>query len=397
VTSSLRYWLWLDETKALCVAGCMVTLSSCTSESPSLSDGGSRKPESSVTHGDGGERRPANGGSGTPGEDAARSVGAGGANANGREGGPKEGGTAPTERHFDVPRGASAGCGKGPPAGDGSDSFVRHDLDVTGVDPAFVAAHPPQASLKPYDWTHRNYFLKLPAHYDENRAYPVSMGAPGCGGDKFSGNNGGLRALPNGQADAIEIGLSYVFDGGACFADDYVNTPELPYFDALLREVESRYCVDRSRVFVDGFSSGAWETYLFGCARAGVVRGIGTAEGGLRLTRPACTNVPVAAFLIAGLQDQENPIGPLATPKNDSYGSAPARDDILKRNGCTGTAQVPWDPAFPKCLRYTDCPAEYPVVWCAIDDGHGPGNPPGGPNYSGQGFWKFWSLLPDAP
>src|SRR6185369_13711123 len=101
---------------------------------------------------------------------------------------------------------------------------------------------------------------------------------------------------------------------------------------------------------------GAWESYLLGCARAGVVRGIGTAEGGLRLTRPPCTDSPVAAMLVAGLQDTENPIGPLDMPKNDSYGSAPARDDILARNGCVGTATTPWDPQFPACVQYTGCP-----------------------------------------
>ncbi len=150
----------------------------------------------------------------------------------------------------------------------------------------------PQPSLAPYTWTHRNYFVRLPANYDPSKAYPVSMGGGGCGGDALSGNNGGLTALPNGQDEAIQIGLSYVYSGGACFEDDYVNTPDLPYFDAVLKEVESHYCVDTGKIFVDGFSSGAWETFMLGCARAGVIRGIGTAAGGLRVVRPRVLEVP---------------------------------------------------------------------------------------------------------
>jgi polyhydroxybutyrate depolymerase len=289
-----------------------------------------------------------------------------------------------------TPMGRSEGCGKNAPNGDAADHFALHQVKVTGVDPAFITAHPANGGSS---WTDRSYYVRLPADYDPSKAYPLSIGGGGCGNtDGTSGNGGGLSALPQGQKLAIQVGLNYVYpqNAGACFADDYVNTPDLPYFDAVLAQLEAEYCVERGQVFVAGFSSGAWETYLLGCARAGVVRGIGTAAGGLRMTRPPCTQFPVAAILVAGLNDTENPIGPLAPPgKNDSLGSAPARDDILARNGCTGTDTEPWDPAYPACAKYTGCPAAYPVVWCAIDDGHGTGG-----DISSKGFWKFWSSLP---
>jgi poly(3-hydroxybutyrate) depolymerase len=236
-----------------------------------------------------------------------------------------DGGARPPDAGTRNKRGKSEGCGKPASGGDSSASYVKHDVAVTGVDPAFIAAHPPSSGGS---WTARTFFLRLPVGYDPAKPYPLTIGGGGCGNtDGTSGNSGGLATLPGGQKEAIQIGLNYVYPqgAGACFADDYVNTPDLPYFDAVLAKVETDYCVDRDRVFVDGFSSGAWETYLLGCARAGVVRGIGTAAGGLRKTRPPCTDSPVAAILVAGLEDMENPIGPLAPPgKNDSLGSAPA-------------------------------------------------------------------------
>jgi len=287
------------------------------------------------------------------------------------------------------PSGHSAGCGKQHPAQDSADDFTKHDVAVTGVDPAFIQAHPANAG----SWTDRTYYVRLPADYDASKAYPLTIGGGGCGNtDGTSGSGGGLSALPNGQKLAIQVGLNYVYpeNAGACFADDYVNTPDLPYFDAVLADLEANYCVERGQVFVDGFSSGAWETYLLGCARAGTVRGSGTAAGGLRMTRPACSEFPVAAILVAGRDDMENPIGPLEPPgKNDSLGSAPARDDILSRNGCVGTDTQPWDAAYPKCVKYSGCPVAYPVVWCAINAGHGDGG-----DISRNGFWKFWSSLP---
>jgi polyhydroxybutyrate depolymerase len=287
------------------------------------------------------------------------------------------------------PKGKSAGCGKTRPSADGATNFVKHDITVTGVDPAFIDAHPANGG----SWTDRTYFVRLPDGYDPSKPYPVTFGGGGCGAtDGASGKNGGLSTLPQGQKDAIQIGLNYVYpkNAGACFADDFVNTPDLPYFDAVLAEVEANYCVNRDEIFAAGFSSGAWETFLFSCARAGVVRGIGTAAGGLRKTRPACTDQRVAAMMVVGLQDTENPIGPLEPPgKNDSLGSAPMRDDLLARNGCDGTETEPWDPQYPACVKYKGCPAAYPVVWCPIDATHGDGG-----DYSSKGFWKFWSSLP---
>lgn len=302
----------------------------------------------------------------------------------------------PATGHYDTPHGNSAGCGMGAPAGDSPTKFVMHTVEVTGVDPAFITANPPSTEA-PWTWTHRNYFVRLPANYDPSKPYPISIGGGGCGGNGESGNGGGLSAFNQGETEVIQVGLSYVWpkNAGACFADDYANTPDAPYFDAVLADLEAHYCVDKGRVFVDGYSSGAWETYMLGCARAGVVRAIGTAAGGLRITRPECTKVPIAAMMLNGLQDDENPIGPLTTPKNDSYGSAPARDDILMRNGCTGSASADWDPDYPGCVKYTGCPPEFPVVWCAYADGHGNGNPKGATHsYSGEGFWKFWQSLP---
>jgi polyhydroxybutyrate depolymerase len=288
------------------------------------------------------------------------------------------------------PTRASAGCGKPRPNQDSSTEFIRHDVSVTGVDPAFITDHPASGG----SWTDRSYYVRLPDGYDASKPYPLSIGGGGCGNtDGTSGSGGGLAALPSGQNVAIQVGLNYMYpqNAGACFADDYINTPDLPYFDAVLAALETDYCVDSGKVFVDGFSSGAWEAYLLGCARAGVVRGIGTAEGGLRMTRPPCTQSKVAAILVAGLSDTENPIGPLDPPgKNDSLGSAPARDDILMRNGCVGRDTEAWDASYPGCVKYTGCPDAYPVVWCAIDAGHGDGG-----DISRTGFWKFWSSLPE--
>jgi hypothetical protein len=295
----------------------------------------------------------------------------------------------------------SAGCNMAPPAGDSPNTWVKHDVNVTGVDPAFVTAYPPNAGLT-YSWTKRNYFARIPTGYSINKAYPVVIGGTGCGGGENVGSEGGYSVLGvgPGETQAIQISLSYIPSTavGACagFADDFTNSPEPAYIHATIADLETKYCVDKSKIFLSGYSSGAWEATLSGCTNSDELRGYGVQiGGGLRLKRPACKANPIAAIYVVGLQDTANPIGPLTTVNDDSHGSAPSRDDILMRNGCTGTATAMWDAAYPLCLTYTGCPAKYPVVWCPINSGHNPDKADATVNlYRYDAIWKFYSTLP---
>jgi len=304
-----------------------------------------------------------------------------------------------------LPHGKSAGCGMPAPAGDSSTKFALHAIDIPGVDAKYLAGGTYADADGVYNFGHRPFSVRLPTNYDPTKAYAVSFGGGGCGGSAsgFASNpGGGLRIAPNGNTEVIEVGLSYMSgcfnDGGPSIGNNN-DTPEYPYFKAVLADVEAKFCVDKAKVFVAGFSSGGWEAFTLGCAAANLIRGIGTDEGGMRAVRPMCTG-PVAALMVAGTADTENPIGPLM-PTDPAYkrlgspGSGPGRDDILMRNGCVGTATAVWDPAYPACMKYTGCPAAFPVVWCALE-GVGHNNSTyNGVNYSPGGMWKFLSALPE--
>ncbi len=301
------------------------------------------------------------------------------------------------------PTTGSAGCGL-LPTSESSTAFAAHDVNVTGVNAIYLTGGALAVTDGPYNFAHRVYGVRLPVNYDPSKSYPVTFGGGGCGGNSanFAQNpSGGYPIVPAPNTETIQVGLSYL---SPCFADggpaisNRADTPELPYFRTVLADVEARFCVDPKRVFASGFSTGANLSFTLGCAAADALRGVSTLDGGMRNVHPACTG-PAAAFMVVGQADTENPIGPLAATdpanlRNGSAGSAPGRDDFLARNGCVGNATAPWDAAYPACVKYTGCPAAYPVVWCSLPGvGHG-GSTVNGVNYSPGGMWKFLSTLP---
>jgi poly(3-hydroxybutyrate) depolymerase len=367
------------------------------------------------------------GAAGATGGAAGGSAGAGGSGTGGSGAG---GAITPVVK----PTGRSAGCNVAPPSGDKSTGFNGHNLMVpacTGavssrcVAPDFAPGGNLSQTNGGYDFTHRQYAVQLPTAYNNNTAYALIIGGGGCGGGPTE--SGGGFTAGQGTTDTIRIGLSYV---KMCFADGgnscsgtpdqqpaCVNTPEVPYLYAVLADVESKYCIDKGKVYMGGYSSGGWETYTMGCAAADVIHGIVPENGGLRHHRPACTG-QMAALMVAGEIDHDNPIGPLVMDQPyapasmtaadvnaailslDSNGTAPARDELLARNGCVGVDTAVYDPAYPLCKKYTGCPADAPVVWCAIPNaGHGMSTY-GGVNYypgSVPGnvlMWKFLTSLP---
>ena len=266
-----------------------------------------------------------------------------------------------------------------------------------------------QSAANGENFLDRDHTIQLPGNYDPNVPYPVFFGANGCGPQPpLMGRAFGIP----GEQGAIQVGLQQVSlqANGSCFADGgircapdiknvaaCVNGPEIPYFGAVRDWVEANFCVDLDTELVGGGSSGAWEAPLAGCAAANMLRGMYTVAGGLREHRWPC-NGPSAAFMMASDNDTYNPVGPLSQifTIEDSFGNAPARDDVSKRNGCVGTNTVPYDAKYPSCVKYTGCRATYPVVWCEFKGGSH-----NNPNYENINYLNavapFLLGLPPAP
>ncbi len=160
------------------------------------------------------------------------------------------------------------------------------------------------------------------------------------------------------------------------------DSPDGPYFDQVLAEVEARYCIDRGQVYATGFSSGAWLSAYLACTRGNVVRAVSTVAGGLQHDHGTCKG-GAAVLMIVGQDDNENGIVDMVG--GFDVGTGQARDIFVKGNGCSSTSGS-WDAAYPGCQIYGGC--DSPVVWCQVPGGHGAGL-----DIQKGAAWKLWSSL----
>jgi poly(3-hydroxybutyrate) depolymerase len=275
----------------------------------------------------------------------------------------------------------SDGCGMTPPGTQTLGTYVKYMEMVTGV----------SANAAP-----RNYYVWLPMGYDPHRAYPTVFVGPGCGSNGMQG----IQIQTASGNNAIVVGLdpSTAVDPEhrQCFdSQTYPNNPEIPYVEQTVAKVEAAFCVDKSRLFIEGFSSGSWLSYLMGCVDGGpggLFKAQGNASGedqGWTGTKDSFTCKGPTPWM-AG---HNNPDG------NNAYPGG--RDHEILMNGCTmPPTTMPYD-AGPmvkpnmagvtvSCVQYMGC--KVPTIFCTTTGlGHNPQEVTGISTY---GFWNFWMSLP---
>lgn len=216
----------------------------------------------------------------------------------------------------------------------------------------------------------RHWWVRLPENYEPTRAYPVVFMFHGC---SSATNNVPMQNVTGD--DAILVRGAGVSDG-VCW-DASSNGPDLAFFDQMLADVLANTCVDTSRVFAAGYSSGAWLINMLECKRGDRLRAAGTVAGGTPGRPSGCVG-RVARIFIHDVDDTSNRID----------GNYAERDRLLELNHCdAGSAPVPEDPA--PCARYQGCDEGYPVIWCETSGkGHDRQDA-----LAPRAFWKLFSEL----
>jgi hypothetical protein len=364
-----------------------------------------------------------NGGSGEPGSGGvSSSAGA----AGGAAGGATVGSTGGAGGNGVL---ASTGCGMMPPtpmSRIGTTQYGKFVINITAQSVLQFNAMPGMNRA-----VDRQYYVRLPNNYVNTRPYRVIYLGPGCSPAQDSLTTP-IRQPPldtdtrttAAQTDAILVQLQQgtynpaAYNASTCQInnttgcnassaycfDDWASEPGTPmvsaipdgpmgaiamekaYFGAVHTAIENAYCVDRSRQFYAGYSSGGWLAQQLGCWYPGVLRAQANVTGGIPPIINAnamgansyCVKQPLAYFSIHNNPDPSNPF----------QGSVDGARRVFALNGCTGAfpggaagppgptvatipaglevyqvAGVPNNNAF-RCYRFTTCPAAYPMYFC---------------------------------
>ncbi|MEV0244895.1 ricin-type beta-trefoil lectin domain protein [Streptomyces sp. NPDC050674] len=276
------------------------------------------------------------------------------------------------------------------------------DAEVRSVAASAGCGKPPTLSSGPRSIQSsgrtRNYILRVPADYDNNRPYRLVFGFHwngGTAGDVDSGGTSGyswsyygLRALANNSTIFVApqgLGNGWANSGGE----------DLTFVDDMLRQIEAGLCVDTNQRFAGGFSYGGGMSFALACARPTVFRAVAVYAGG-QLSGCNGGTQPVAYIGLHGLRD---PVLPIATGRS-------LRDRFVRNNGCT--PQNPPEPARGSLTHvvttYSGCRAGYPVAWAAFDAGHTPGPvdgsagdyEPGERSWTRAVVWNFFTQFDDT-
>ena len=166
----------------------------------------------------------------------------------------------------------SAGCGTEPDVetvGDGLPGDVEATFTSDGIE--------------------RIYRLGVPADYDPEVAVPLVLNLHGSGSDANQASVYGdvpRAASEQGVLTVAAQGIDGQWELGAGADTDYL--------DALLDDVESRYCIDRNRVHGVGMSLGAAKIAFYACGEGDRFASLALVT--VEVFGGSCRSMPVVAF-----------------------------------------------------------------------------------------------------
>jgi len=233
------------------------------------------------------------------------------------------------------------------------------------------------------------YIVSLPPGYDPMTPYPLGFAFHGrnrTGPDCQNGDCAGFQSVMQDQAVLVYMTSL----GGTGWEGDGERELNVEFFTRVLDSLGAGACIDESRVFVAGTSSGAHFVNILGCRFGDRLLAIAPVAGYLP-EKDNCVG-DVAALVLHGFKD---PHVPLANGEE-------AREFWRSRAGCSDQtappiaevhAAVEAAPETHACAAYQGCTPGLPVVWCEHSEGGYDDSTHGWPLFGGQQIWAFVQAL----
>jgi polyhydroxybutyrate depolymerase len=241
--------------------------------------------------------------------------------------------------------------------------------------------------------TTRYYLVYTPADYDPNTPLPLVMALHGANMNNWwaandasgfnliqASNDQAILVYPQGTGDPPGT-TSHWGDTNSGW-DPTPTSNDVQFIEALLASIQADYCIATNRIFITGFSAGAWTTMNLACSHWNVFRAFAPVAGwgpGDMTTghgaTPYCDDADAAVPILITQGTTDDIVVP------DVCGEA-SRDFWIERDGCT-TSTSPTSTSG--CVAYQGCRSGLAVVYCTHGGSHMvPGN-------AGAYIWEFFS------
>ena len=216
--------------------------------------------------------------------------------------------------------------------------------------------------------TPRTFIRVVNKNYNHNSKHALVIGYHGLGLD-------GTSPRVDHKWPIIEdlAGDKAIFIYGNALGGQWSAGPDSPdvlFFDEIVKTVGDLYCIDKKRVFVHGFSNGAFFVNDLVTMRKDAIRGVISVAGG-------GTGAKIPAMIIHGIQD----------PNVGYYSYAPSTvNAYAQANGCkmpTNAEEIKLD----TCQLLDGCPKDLPVRFCRWNGNHH------WPEFTLPEVWGFISSL----
>jgi poly(3-hydroxybutyrate) depolymerase len=332
----------------------------------------------SATAGAGGTATAGAGGSATAGAGGTATAGAGGSagGASGSSGGSGGSGGSGTGA-------LSAGCGKAP--------TIAANMYNNGNPIPIMAAN-----------RQRRYILSVPPNYDNTKPYRLVIAWHQFdGNDKqmYAQNYYWLKDIPEAASSTIFVAPNGEKEGGAgpCTGTDNngetrcgwpdADGSNVALGDAVVAQVTENFCIDKNKIFANGWSYGGSMSFRTACSRphGGTepwgVRAIAIYNGNPSLSAGSCRpSKPVPVYVSHGTTD---------TVFKHSVGVGMA-ETWAKLNSCTWMTPTTAS-GNHVCTNMMGCAPGYPVEFCSFVGPHTPDPKEGNQRWQPQEVWKFFS------
>jgi len=238
----------------------------------------------------------------------------------------------------------------------------------------------------------RTFNLKVPDNYDNSKPYRLIVGYHWLNGTANDvSNGGGVIKSFYGLWDLAAGSTIFVAPQGLNNGWSNTGGADVEFSRQLLAKLEDEFCIDKSRVFCEGFSMGGSMSYAMACAMPEAIRAVAVHSGG-PMSGCVTHSKPVPYFMTHGTKD--------SVCTYPGYG-VPQLQDFAKLDGCTkpdpAASATAFEAALPKptstasaCVQFEGCKAGYPVRSCLFVGDHTP-SPDGTSGWVPKETWSFIS------